>query len=135
MTTRTYSFIFLILLLLMFPCVIIVLTPYGNLPDNDIRLWITAISVYLVNAILLLLVSRNNKTSKITFWEGLSIICSATMSRFAKITILYIFPVLFFTYFIVLGNTIIGLFKGKEYTQAKWLKVIDWFVKRGKKQA
>ena len=129
MTARIYAFFFLFFLLLLFPAIIIAFTPYGNLPENDIRLWITAGTAYSINIICLVLVWRNNKTSEITFWEGLSIISSTLMSGCANITILYIFPVLLITYFILLANTIIGFFKGKEYTQAKWAGVVNWFVK------
>jgi len=119
MSARTYAVIFLLLIAFALPTIIIALTPYGNLPEEDNRYWTIVIVIYLVNTSLLILVWINNKTAEISFWKGLCLICSQMMSGWANATLLYIFPMLFIAYFI--------LVKGKEYIQMKWIKLVDWF--------
>ena len=127
MSARTYAIIFIFIIAFVVPTIIIELTPYGDLPEDDERYWMMATIVYLINTSLLILVWRNNSTSELTFWKGLCLICSQMMSGWANATIVYIFPILFIAYLVMVLNTITGLFKGREYTQMKWLKLVDWF--------
>lgn len=81
------------------------------------------------NATLLAFIRRRNDTVQFSFQEGLSAICSTLMSGCSNITVLYILPVLLVVYVIVVTNTLIGLIKGKTYTQKRWIELIRWFDK------
>lgn len=78
----------------------------------------------LINTAIFLGVAHCTTSSKLNFWQGLRLLCSAYMSGCANITILYIFFVLLFYYIRMIGATLVGIRKGKTYVENQWLKII-----------
>ncbi len=90
----------------------------------DLNFWV----MLLINSIVIVLVWHYNSVPVLPFFKGLTAICSSMMSGCANITLLYLPFVFFFLYVVILANTLVGLFRGREYTQEKWVKIVAWFV-------
>jgi len=56
------------------------------------------------------------------FIIGLSIIAATMRSGCADLTIIYVLPYLIVVYLIFIFHTVIGLVRGRQYTQGKWYK-------------
>ena len=73
-----------------------------------------------------------------SFMNGLSVISATMRSGCADITIIYVLPFLVGVYLIFVFHTVVGLVRGRQYTQAKWLKFTDKYyaimAKRIKRQ-
>jgi hypothetical protein len=57
-----------------------------------------------------------------SFIIGLSIIAATMRSGCADLTIIYVLPYLIVVYLIFIFHTVVGLVRGRQYTQAKWYK-------------
>ena len=92
--------------------------------DLDFNFW----GMLLINSMVIALVWYYNSVPALPFFKGLTAICSSMMSGCANMTLLYLPFVFFFLYVVILANTLVGLVKGRKYTQEKWVKVVSWFV-------
>lgn len=81
-----------------------------------------------INITLLTLVWHFCSSPQVSFIGGIHIISSKLTSGCANITILYLFPFLAIVYLIFTFLTIMGLFRGRKYTQDKWIHFILHFV-------
>jgi ABC-type branched-subunit amino acid transport system permease subunit len=79
----------------------------------------------LANALGLAFVWFFNSGPLLSFPKGLEIIASANISGCANLTMLYLFPVLFIVYCIAFYNAVVGLKKGKRYTERKWVEEVN----------
>jgi hypothetical protein len=68
---------------------------------------------------------RYNSSTRLSFLNGLEIVARSNMSGCANLTMLYIFPVLLIAYYTALFNALIGLKKGKKFTEQKWIRIVD----------
>lgn len=57
-----------------------------------------------------------------SFMNGLSVISATMRSGCADITIIWVLPFLVAVYLIFVFHTVVGLVRGRQYTQEKWLK-------------
>ena len=57
-----------------------------------------------------------------SFIIGLSIIAATMRSGCADLTIIYVLPYLIVVYLIFIFHTVVGLVRGRQYTQGKWYK-------------
>jgi hypothetical protein len=78
----------------------------------------------VLNVLVLAFVWIYNSSPKLSFIKGLEIISNANMSGCANLTMVYLIPMLFIVYFVALINAIVGLVKGKKYTERKWIEEV-----------
>lgn len=69
--------------------------------------------------------AQRNSSKPLSFLKGLEIITKANMSGCANLTLLYIFPVLVTAYSIAFFNALVGLKQGKQFTEQKWIQLVD----------
>ncbi len=111
---KTYAYI-LILLVTLWP-LFLLFTP---MPFYKIAILI-ALSIALLTLVW------NFCTSKETsFVNGVAIISATMTSGCANITIVYLLPYLLVVYVICVFQSVIGLVRGRSYTQAQWIKFTD----------
>jgi hypothetical protein len=96
------------------------------------------ILLIVLSAALWVLVGKFCDSPHVSFINGLSIISATMRSGCADITIIYALPFLVGVYLIFVFHTVVGLVRGRQYTQDKWLKFTDKYyaimAKRIKKQ-
>ncbi len=84
------------------------------------------ILILIALSLALLTLVWNFCTSKDTsFVNGLAVISATMTSGCANITIIYLLPFLTFVYLICVFQSVIGLVRGRRYTQAQWIKFTD----------
>jgi hypothetical protein len=84
------------------------------------------ILILITLSIALLTLVWNFCTSKDTsFVNGLAVISATMTSGCANITILYLLPFLVVVYLICIFQSVVGLVRGRHYTQAQWIKFTD----------
>jgi len=79
----------------------------------------------ILNVLVLVFVWVYNSSPQLSFTKGLEIISNANMSGCANITMVYLIPLLFIVYFAALFNAVVGLVKGKKYTEKKWVNEVS----------
>jgi len=79
----------------------------------------------ILNVLVLAFVWIYNSSSRLSFTKGLEIISNVNMSGCANLTMIYLIPILFVVYFVALINAIVGLVKGKKYTERKWIEEVS----------
>lgn len=89
-----------------------------------------SILIIVINAFAVILIWYYNSVGELTFFKGLQAISGSLMSGCANITFLYLPFVLFGVYIIAGFNTLLGLFKGRLFTQERWVKLVVRFVNR-----
>lgn len=77
-----------------------------------------------VHILIIGIVTYRIQNDRIDFGTGLVRLSTSFMSGCGNITLLYIFPVLFYYYLHALAYTVIGFFKGKAYTEDSWCKLV-----------
>jgi hypothetical protein len=120
MTGGLYSVVF-ILFIFLWPLLLTV--------SSDAHMQTLLWPVLIVNTLSGILVWYYNSLDELSFFKGLSVICGSLMSGCANITLLYLPFVLIVVFIIAAFNTLIGLFKGREYTQNKWGSLVLGFYK------
>lgn len=88
------------------------------------------IFILIINSLFITLMWHYNSIQGVPFFKGLTFICASMMTGCANLTFLYMPFVLFILYFMLGFNTLVGLFKGRGYTQEKWGKILNWFYER-----
>jgi len=84
------------------------------------------ILILIALSIALLTLVWNFCTSKDTsFVNGLAVISATMTSGCANITIIYLLPFLVVVYLICVFQSVVGLVRGRHYTQAQWIKFTD----------
>jgi hypothetical protein len=78
-----------------------------------------------LNVLVLAFVWVYNSSPRLSFPKGLEIISEANMSGCANLTMTYLIPILFIVYFVALINAVVGLVKGKKYTERKWIEEVS----------
>jgi len=125
-SAKYYVIIFLILafispLIIFFPIII-----FGDIFFSDLLpCLIFYLGFFILNIIGMVFTFRYNSSSRLSFFKGLEIITSANMSGCGNLTAIYIYPFLFTVYCMAVFNAIMGLFKGKVYTEKKWLDEVS----------
>ena len=84
----------------------------------------------IINTPAAILIWYYNSLDRLSFFDGLNVISASMMSGCANITLLYLPLVLAVVYFIAAFNTVLGLFKGRSYTQERWAKLVVGFHER-----
>jgi hypothetical protein len=82
----------------------------------------------LGSIVVLIIVWRYCSSPTISFWNGLVVISAKLNSGCFNISILYLPLFLTVIYLIALTFTLVGIFKGKSWSQGKWLGLIGKFV-------
>ncbi len=120
-TSWMYSAI-IVLIIFLWPLILI------GAPDSQTQslFWPSIV----INSFVAILVWYYNSYDELSFFKGLNVISASMMSGCANITVLYLPLVLIVIYFIAAFNTLIGLFKGRPYTQEKWVKLVVGFHER-----
>ena len=87
-----------------------------------------AIIIFVLNLILLYFTFKYIKIDNLDFDDQFCAIAEHYMTGCANITIVFIFPVLFYYYLYAMIYTVQGLLKGKQYTRDNWSLVIQQFI-------
>jgi hypothetical protein len=87
--------------------------------------WLMLALVLIANALLFMGVAVFIASEDLDPWDGLVVLTASFMSGCANITIIYIIPVLTIVYLIAILKTVIGLFKGRAYTQEWWIRLVS----------
>ena len=82
-------------------------------------------ALMILNVLILAFVWVYNSSPQLSFIKGLEIISNANMSGCANLTMVYLFPILFIVYFVAFINAVVGLVKGKKYTERKWIDEVN----------
>jgi len=77
-----------------------------------------------VNVGLLFAVWRRCNSQTVSFFDGLETICRCQMSGCANLTAMYLFPSLTIVYLQAVFFTLMGLKRGKKYTEQKWRELV-----------
>jgi glucan phosphoethanolaminetransferase (alkaline phosphatase superfamily) len=88
------------------------------------ELWKIGVLIVLSGA-LFALVADYSSSKDVTFINGLAVISATMRSGCADVTIIYMMPFFLFIYALFFVHTVIGLIRGREYTQAQWRKFTD----------
>jgi hypothetical protein len=83
-----------------------------------------------VNTVLLIAVWYYHSSSDLSFFRGLDIICGSMMTGCANITILFLPIVLTVVYIYLVGDTLVGMVRGRAYTQERWKSLVLGFYQR-----
>jgi Flp pilus assembly protein TadB len=116
---RKFYVLAFLLLVVLVPA--LVFSPLLLLPVTTWLYWL----LLAMDVFLLALVWRRSSSRRLTFFEGLQIIAGTYMSGCGNLTAMYIYPAMFGAYFTALINMIVGLKKGKEYTQQRWIRLVN----------
>jgi hypothetical protein len=108
----------------------IFLWPLSLIGASDVQSQTLFWSVLIGNTLVGILVWYYNSLDELSFFKGLSVISASMMSGCANITLLYLPFVLIVVYIIAAFNTLVGLFKGRAYTQEKWGNLVLGFHRR-----
>ena len=98
---------------------------FEPLADHQLFVWL----LLIVNIGLAALVRFYTTSITISFFHGFSLIASSMMSGCANITLLYVPPVLAVIYLEAVIQTLIGLSRGRVYTQVWWVRRVSGFVR------
>ena len=82
----------------------------------------------VVSVLVLIGVWKRSSAPDLSFFEGLEAIANRHMSGCMPLTSLYLYPLLVMVISIAQLYTVIGLFKGKSYTQERWVAVVNRFL-------
>jgi hypothetical protein len=120
MTSWVYS-CFIVLIIFLWPLILAVV------PESQTQglFWLCLV----INSCAAILVWYYNSIDELSFFKGLRVISASLMSGCANITLLYLPFVLIVVYLIAAFNTFIGLFKGRSFTQEKWVNLVMGFHK------
>ena len=77
------------------------------------------------NVLVLVWVWRTIRSPKLTLIDGMGVIAGCLLSGVALVTMFYIFFVLAVVYLIAVFYAILGLSRGKEHTEQKWIALVD----------
>ena len=102
-----------ILLALMWPC-------YLSYPTYALL-----ILTFALNTSILVATAWSISSNDLSFWRGLRLLCGSYESGCANITIIYIFPLLFFYYIKMIWATWMSLQKGKSHAENWWIETIS----------
>src|SRR5690242_9030370 len=86
--------------------------------------WLLRWLIVAIQIGLTVFVSKVASSRRLSFMEGLERIVQANMSGCVNITMIYLFPVLFMVHWAILYHSLIGLKRGKEYTEGEWLRIV-----------
>ncbi len=117
-TPKYYIFVFLTLIILI---PLIILSPMLIFQQTQVFY----ILLLIANVLGMVFTWRRNSSKHLSFLKGLEIITKANMSGCANLTMIYIFPVLLIAYSTAFFNAVLGLKKGKKFTEQKWIQVVD----------
>ena len=117
-TAKIYAYL-LALVVILWP-LFLLLTP---MPLYKILLLIA------LSAALWILVGKFCSSPQASFINGLSVIAATMRSGCADLTIIWVLPYLVGVYLIFVLHTVVGLVRGRQYTQDKWLKFTDRYYK------
>jgi len=87
--------------------------------------------VLITNTSLFILVWYFNSHPEMSYFRGLSVICASMMTGCLQLTIMILPWVLAFVYLASLFLTLVGLIKGRKFTQGRWMKLVMGFYNRG----
>lgn len=96
----------------------------------DVPFTFIMVLIAVINLILLIFVWHYSSSKTVSFFTGLEIISSRLVSGCANITLLYLIPFLFYVYLLFIIHTLIGIFKGRSYTQSQWVKFLTAFINK-----
>ena len=111
---------------ILFIFILLVLPSFIAIPF-DVIIGFPAIDcgLMILNVLILAFVWKYNSSPHLSFTKGLEIISNANMSGCVNLTMIYLIPILFIVYFTALINAIVGLVKGKKYTERKWIDEVS----------
>src|SRR5258707_14159462 len=81
----------------------------------------------VLNGVTALFVIYRCSSKGLHFVHGIDIIAGSLMSGCANITILYLPPLLIVVYLIALYHSLVSFFRGREYSQGRWLVMVEGF--------
>jgi len=82
------------------------------------------ILVFIINFLLGVLVGIYTSSKVLKYYQGIETICAYYMTGFAEITFLKVVPVLSFIYILLIFYAIIGIFRGRKYTQERFITIV-----------
>jgi len=85
----------------------------------------------ITNTSLFILVWYFNSHPEMSYFRGLSVICASMMTGCLQMTIMILPWVLAFVSLTSLFFTLVGLIKGRKFTQERWMKLVLAFYNRG----
>jgi hypothetical protein len=112
MTSWLYAGLFLILLFA-WPAFLA-----ETLPSHQLAM------VFVLNAAVAIFVMYQCSSIELSFFRGLDIIAARSMSGCANITLIYLPPLLAVVYLIAVFHCIISLFRGRTYSQDRWIRLV-----------
>jgi hypothetical protein len=89
-----------------------------------------ALEIIGIDIPLLVLVWHYCSSPQLSFVHGIHVISARLSSGCLNLTIIYLFPFLLFIYLLFIVYSVIGIFKGRIFTQLKWLQFVLKFVKK-----
>jgi tetratricopeptide (TPR) repeat protein len=91
--------------------------------SNQSRLimWLTVEGLSIA---IFALTHHYTRSKELTLHSGLVEICESRDSGCVNITFLYLIPMLLLAYLLAVMATLIGLFKGRQYSQERWIAVV-----------
>ncbi len=105
---------------------------YNHSPVRDIASIVMILVMFLAGTALFILVWKRNSSPEMPLLDGLGAIATRMMSGCFPLTFLYIFFPLTVVMLIATGFALVGLVKGKRYTEQKWSGLVHWFSGDGK---
>ena len=112
--------LFLVLFVTLWPIIL----PFSSEEVSSVIIVIMSLS-FLVSIALLVTVWRFCSSPYISFWYGMTIVSAKLSSGCFNFSVLYLPAVLIVIYFIAIVYTLIGIFKGREWSQVKWIHLIE----------
>jgi hypothetical protein len=89
-----------------------------------------ALEILGIDISLLVLVWHYCSSPELSFVNGIHLISARLSSGCLNITILYLLPFLLFTQVWFILQSILGVIKGRRYSQEKWIQYVVKFIRR-----
>lgn len=99
-----------------------------SLAGRDIASIVMILVMFLAGIILFILVWKRNSSPEMPLIDGLSAMATRMLSGCFPLTFLYIFFPLTVVMLIATGFALVGLVKGKHFTEQKWIGMVHWFI-------
>lgn len=95
---------------------------------KDVAGIVMVLVMFLVGIALFIFVWKRNSSPEMSLLNGLAAMATRMLSGCFPLTFLYIFFPLTVVMLIATGFALVGLVKGKRFTEQKWIGLTHWFI-------
>lgn len=97
---------------------------FDVVPGQPAFVWL----LWAINSAIGALTWHYTTSRDLGFFTGMSVIAGTLMSGCANLTFIYLPFILAAVYVLAAGHSLIGIFKGRAYTQHRWVQIVLWFT-------